>query len=82
MDTFGIICLAALEVVGVCVSVHLWFRKQRMRIIPRIFWSVVLLIPFFGLVMFVFIASNPDKNPDRQDSQADNDATTPPGAGW
>ena len=82
MDTFTTICLAALEVVGVCVSVHLWFRKQRMRIVPCLFWSIVLLIPLFGLLMFVFIADNPDKNPDRQDTQADRDATTIAGGGW
>ena len=55
MDTFTFICLAALEVVAVCVSVHLWFQKRRMKIIPRILWSVLLLVPVFGLLMFVFI---------------------------
>jgi hypothetical protein len=82
MNTFVAIILCLLEVVAVCVCVRLWFQKRRMRIIPRIFWSIVLLIPFFGLLMFVFIASNPDKNPDRQDTQADRDATTIAGGGW
>jgi hypothetical protein len=74
MNTYVIILLGVLEVVAVCVSVHLWFQQRRMRIIPRIFWSVVLLVPLFGLLVFVFIRSDLDKNADRMDSQADTDA--------
>jgi hypothetical protein len=66
MDLFVFICLAMLEIVAVCVSVQLWFRKQRMRLVSRIFWSVVLLVPLFGLMMFVFITTDLEKNPDTQ----------------
>ena len=73
MDTFIIIILSALEVVALFTIWRLWFRGHR-HIISRILWSVVLLIPFFGLLMFVFVGSNPEKNPDRLDTQSDSDA--------
>ena len=52
---------------------RLWLRR-RMRIIPRILVSLVLLIPFFGLMIYFFIGSDLDKNPDRMDTQSDSDA--------
>jgi bacteriorhodopsin len=73
MDKFTIIAGAILELVGLIVIVRLWLRR-RMRIIPRILFSVVLLIPFFGLLIYAFLASDLEKNPDRMDFQSDSDA--------
>jgi hypothetical protein len=73
MDTFVIIVLSLLEVVALYTIGRLWLRR-RLRIVPRIFWSVVLLVPLFGLLMFVFIVSELDQNPDRMDTGSDSDA--------
>ena len=58
MDLFTFICLAAFEVIGVCFSVHLWFKPKPMKIVPRIIWSLILLVPLFGLLMFIFFTSD------------------------
>ena len=64
MKTLILIILSALEIVAICVGVDLWFQEKRMTILPRIFWSLVLLIPFFGLLAFGFIRLTGEKNPD------------------
>lgn len=74
MDISTFIILFVFEIVGVCVGVHLWFQKRRMKILPRILWSILLLVPFFGLLAFVFLRFDSDKNPDRMESTADIDA--------
>ncbi|HZF02154.1 MAG TPA: hypothetical protein VE344_09700 [Methylomirabilota bacterium] len=73
MNAFDVICLGTLEAIALYVIAGLWLRR-RTRIIPRIFWSIILLIPLFGLVMFFFIGSDLDKNPDKIETQSDRDA--------
>lgn len=74
MDTFVIIyLLGLLEVVALFVVLHLW-TKRRMRIVPRLFWSIVLLVPALGLLMYGFIQINPDRNPERMETQSDRDS--------
>jgi len=74
MDISTFIILSIFEVIGVCVSVHLWFQKRRLKILPRVLWSIFLLVPFFGLLAYIFLRSDLDKNPDRMDTRADSDA--------
>ena len=73
MDKFAIIVLAILEVVALIVIARLWLQRRH-RIIHRILWSLLLLVPLFGLLMYGFLVSDLDKNPDRMDSIADSDA--------
>jgi bacteriorhodopsin len=73
MDKLTIIAGAILELVALIVIIRLWLQR-RVRIFPRIFFSIVLLIPFFGLLIYAFVASDLEKNPDRTDSQSDSDA--------
>ena len=74
MDTFTFIILLVFEIIGVCFSVQLWSKPKPMKIVPRIFWSVVLLVPVFGLLMFIFITNDLDRNPDRKETRSDHDA--------
>ena len=74
MDIFIFIVVGTMEVVALSISIQLWFPKRRMKIIPRIFCSILLLVPFFGLLMYVFLRSDLEKNPDRMDTQSDTDA--------
>jgi len=80
MDTFAIIVLSVLELLALVVIVRLW-TLRRLHILSRIIWSLILLVPLFGLLMYGFIQSDPEKNPERMESQADSDASGDPGAG-
>ena len=74
MDKFAIIVFAVLEVVALIVLARLWLQRRH-RITPRILWSIALLVPLLGLLMYCFLTGvEPEKNPDRMDSQADRDA--------
>jgi hypothetical protein len=76
MNTFAIILLGLLEMIAWVVIVRLWLRRRH-RILPRILWSVVLLVPLFGLVFYGFIASDLEKHSlGRFNSQTDSDAFT------
>jgi energy-coupling factor transporter transmembrane protein EcfT len=59
-----VILLILFEIVALIVIVRLWMRR-RMKIIPRVLWSVVLLLPFFGLLVYVFLHEEPQGHPDR-----------------
>jgi uncharacterized membrane protein YoaK (UPF0700 family) len=73
MNRFAIILLAVLEFVALVVIARLWIRRRH-RLVPRILWSLLLLVPLFGLLMYGFLVSDLEKNPDRMESQADTDA--------
>jgi hypothetical protein len=71
MDSLTIICLSVFEAVAIWIIVRLWIRKRRMSIVPRVFWSVILLIPVFGLMLYFFICSDGEKNPDHIETTID-----------
>ncbi len=73
MNLFVTIFLSVLELVALVVVIRLWSR-HKLRLLPRIFWSIVLLVPLFGLLMYGFVLSDLEKNPERMDSRADSDA--------
>ena len=73
MNKLTIIAAAVFELVSFIVIIRLWLRR-RMRIIPRMLVSLILLVPFFGLLIFIFIGSDLGKNPDRMNTQSDSDA--------
>jgi len=73
MNLFVIIVLGVLEMVALVVVIRLWLRR-RLRLLPRIFWSIVLLIPLVGLLTYGFVMSNLEKNPDKMETTADSDA--------
>jgi hypothetical protein len=74
MDILLIVVLSVLEAVGLFLAVRLWLR-HRLRVLPRIFWSLFLLVPLFGLLMYGFILSDLDENPDNaRSSPSDSDA--------
>lgn len=77
MNWPAIILVVVLELAALILVVRLWVRRRH-RLIPRILWSLFLLIPVFGLLMYGFLVSSGESNPDRIDSQADSDAS----AGW
>jgi energy-coupling factor transporter transmembrane protein EcfT len=54
-----IIAFAILELVGLAAIIHLWLRR-RMRRFIKCFWTIFLLIPFFGPLFYEFLTNNPD----------------------
>jgi hypothetical protein len=76
----AIIIGTVFELVALFVIVRLWLRR-RMPIVPRIIFSIILLVPFFGLMIFAFIGIDLDKNPDKEDTQSDRVANIGGGDG-
>jgi uncharacterized protein with PQ loop repeat len=63
MKWFVIILATLLELAALVAVVRVWRHKQRSWI-GKLFWSVLLLIPFFGLLFFGFLTINPDSQSD------------------
>jgi F0F1-type ATP synthase assembly protein I len=63
-NTLGIILLSLSEIVALSIIVRLWVR-QRVKFLSRLIWSVVLLVPFFGLMAYLFLHEEPEAHPYR-----------------
>jgi hypothetical protein len=61
-DTSTIVLVSLSELVALVVTVRLWMRR-RAKFWPRLLWSIVLLVPFFGLMMYLFIHEEPESHP-------------------
>ena len=64
VNTLGIILFSLLEIVAIIVAARLMMRS-RVKFLPRLIWSVVLLVPFFGLMAFLFLHEEPEAHPYR-----------------
>jgi hypothetical protein len=64
MDTFTIIVGAVLEFIALVFIVRLWTRRP-LKLVPCLLWSGVLLVPFFGILIYVFLRETPEAHPDR-----------------
>jgi hypothetical protein len=58
-----VIGLSALEVVALIAVIRIWMKRCHKRLATRLIWSVVLLVPFFGLLAYFFLAEIPDEHP-------------------
>lgn len=63
-NTLAIILLSLLEIFALIIIARLWMR-QRVKFLPRLIWSVVLLVPFLGLMVYVFLHEEPEAHPYR-----------------
>ncbi len=61
MDKPTLIIGAILELVALIVIIRLWMRRP-LRVVSSVLWSAVLLIPFFGLVVYFFLRSGPESH--------------------
>ena len=57
MNTWDIILLSVLEILAFIVIVRLWMRSH-LHVMHRLLWSLVLLVPLFGLLAYVFLISD------------------------
>lgn len=58
MDKPMLILGAIIEIVALIVIVRLWMRRPS-RVVSSVFWSLVLLVPFFGLFLYFFLREEP-----------------------
>ncbi|MGO8929490.1 MAG: PLDc N-terminal domain-containing protein [Limisphaerales bacterium] len=60
MDKFLAILLLVAELVAVAAIVHLWNHAPKPSLTSRLLWSVLLMIPVFGLIFYIFLREEPE----------------------
>jgi hypothetical protein len=60
MDKIFAILLLVAELGGVVVIVQLWTHAPRPPLISRLLWSVILILPVFGLLFYIFLREVPE----------------------
>lgn len=73
MNRVAILLLAVAEVAALAIIARLWIRRRH-HFVTRLLWSLILLVPLFGLLMYGFIVSDLEPNPERTDTQSDSNA--------
>ncbi len=59
MKSFLAIATLVLEVLAVVAIVLLW-RRRDLKKWSKVIWTLILLIPIFGLLLYCFISTNPE----------------------
>jgi hypothetical protein len=70
-----IIVGAVAEIAGFFIVYRIWKRRRHRNIAARIFWSFVLLVPLFGIMIYFFINESPEEHPYESDNSR-SDAET------
>ena len=63
MTVAQIIMLGLVELVAAIFIARLWIKRRHKNLIARLIWSVVLLIPVFGILTYFFVRDDPDSHP-------------------
>jgi hypothetical protein len=58
-----IVIVAISEIAASFIICRLWSKRRPRSITFRIFWSLILLIPLLGPVLYFFITETPDEHP-------------------
>jgi hypothetical protein len=58
-----ILLWAVCEPIALVVVIRLWIKRPHRNIPTRIIWSLILLIPLFGLIAYFFLNENPSTHP-------------------
>jgi hypothetical protein len=61
MNTSQLI-IGGLEIIGLVMMVRIWQKRRHKNAAVRLIWSVILLVPLFGILAYVFLNENPDRN--------------------
>ncbi|MFZ2644358.1 MAG: hypothetical protein WA117_25440 [Verrucomicrobiia bacterium] len=59
-----LVFLAVCEVVGVVLVIRLWMKRKDLSVFGKVVRSIILLIPFFGLIFYIPLALFPDRHGD------------------
>lgn len=57
-----LVFLAVCEVVGVVLVIRLWMKRKDLSVFGKVARSIILLIPFFGLIFYIPLALFPDRH--------------------
>jgi len=71
MTTQRLIFLGVFEVIGLLIIARMWMKRWHRRLIVRMIWSAVLLVPVFGLLAYFFLRDSPDEHPYDTDTMRD-----------
>jgi len=63
MTTQRLIFLGVFEVIGLFIIARMRMKRWHRRLIVRLIWSAVLLVPVFGLLAYFFLRESPDEHP-------------------
>ena len=61
MSTY--IIFGACELIALFFIVRLW-RRRPLRVVSSVIWSLVLLVPVLGLLLYVFLSEDPSPHGD------------------
>lgn len=53
------IVIILLEILGLIMVIRLWFKGGKLSLFRKIFWSVFLMVPLLGPVMYIFTSLDP-----------------------
>ena len=63
-----IILVALLEVAAIFAIIRVWRHKHR-HWMSKLFWSIVLLVPVFGLLFYGFLTVTPEAQEDHTEDR-------------
>ena len=63
MTTSQIVLLSISEVVALFFIARLWLKRGRLGAVARVFWSIILLVPVLGVILYGFCLNDPDAHP-------------------
>ena len=78
MSQLQLVTAAVLECIGLVLIIRLWRRKRPIPLWQRCAWSLVLLAPVLGWLIYGFLASNPETHPESLPERWGSEA--PPGS--
>jgi hypothetical protein len=55
--------LALSEIIELLVIARIWLKRRHRRLVVRLLWSVVLLVPVFGILIYFFLRDDPKPHP-------------------
>ena len=76
MKWLVITAVALLEIVAIVAIIRLW-RQKRRRWAVKLFWTVWLLVPAFGLLFYAFITVTPEAQADHTEDRIGSDWGAP-----
>ena len=82
MTTKQLILGSVFEIISLIVVIRIWLKRYHKSRAARLFWSIVLLVPIFGLIAYYFLTEAPDRHPDymgSMDSRIDDSPGTDSG---
>ena len=81
MTTSRLICLGVFEIIALLVIARMWMKRWHRRLIVRLVWSVVLLVPVLGLLAYFFLRESPDEHPYDTDTMRESAESFAEGGG-